>query len=369
MKKYKAAVIGLGFIGPQHIDALHRTALAMPEVICDVNEAAVAEACERYGVHRGCTDWRQVVADPTIDVIHNCTPHALHDEINRAAMMAGKHVYSEKPLSMTAAGAREMVALAKEKGVAAGLNHQYRMNAAVQDMRLRYEQGQVGRALFLGGCYMQESAVLATDWHPKMANTGIARTINDIGIHWVDTAMAVMGQPVTEVLCETFIHHPIRTDAEGGIHPMDTEDTALILLRFADGTPGQITVTKAAMGHMNDLQLQLFGDGCSLEWRQEEPDRLRMGLKNQGYTTLYMNPKTCQEALRPYITTPMGHVMGWPDALRNALNAFYGSIEDGSYRTGKVPYATFADGFAGMAFVEACVKSAKERCWVAVEQL
>ena len=106
-----------------------------------------------------------------------------------------------------------------------------------------------------------------------------------------------------------------------------------------------------------------------MEGRQEEPDRLRIGEIGVGTSVIYPNPRTCQSETRPYITLPIGHVMGWADALRNSVDAFYRSIADESWRTSPQPYASFEDGFRGMAFVEACVRSSKERRWVKVEQL
>ena len=369
MKPLRAAVIGLGFIGPQHIDAIRRVPLALPVALCDNNADHVRTACEQYGVPRGETDWREVLHDPTIDVIHNCTPNALHDEINRQALLCGKHVYSEKPLSMSAQTARELWKLACERKLAAGLNHQYRMNAAVQEMRARLLRGLPGRALMATGCYLQESASRETDWSQRMENTGISRTVADIGVHWVDTACAVLGEPVSEVFADLHTHYPTRTGPDGTRHPVITEDTAFILVRFKSGLPGQFTVSKAANGHKNDLRLNLWCEGYGMEWRQEQPDRLVLGKKETGYETIYMNPRTCQEEVRPYVTTPMGHVMGWPDALRNSVAAFSRSILDGSYLTQSMPCASFRDGFLGMAFIEACVRSSHERRWVEVEQL
>ncbi len=369
MKKLRVAVIGLGFIGVQHIDALRRVPSAEVAAVCTRNEEKLHSICEQYHIEKGCTDWHDIIADPDIDVIHNCTPHRLHDEINRAAILAGKHVYSEKPLSLTTAGAREMVLLAREHHVAAGLNHQYRMNAAVQEMKARLQKGLSGRTLMATGCYLQESGSRPTDWTPKMDNTGIARVLNDIGIHWADTVCAVLGQPIVEVFADTFIHYPVRTDEQGVQHPMNTEDSAMVLVRFADGTPGQLFTSKAANGHKNDLQVCIWGEEYSMEWAQEIPDRLTLGRKGTGFETVYMNPKTCQPETVPYITAPMGHMMGWPDALRNAMNAYYQSISDGTFMNENQPYSTFSDGFMGAAFVEACVRSAKERRWVEVEKL
>lgn len=368
MKALRAAVIGLGFIGPQHIEALRRVPEAEVAAVCDANGDVARETARRWNVEKVYTDWRQVVSDPDIDVVHNCTPHFLHDEINRAAILAGKHVYCEKPLSNSAASAREMWELATAKGVAHGLNHQYRLNAAVQEMRARIKNGVSGKPLMVYGCYLQESASAKTDYDHKMENTGPARALNDIGIHWLDTACCALDQPVTAVMAQLTKHYPVRVDKEGREHAMATEDTGMILLRFADGTPGQLIVSKAACGHKNDLRLNVACEECEMDWRQEIPDRLSVGVKAVGWQSVYMNPRTCQPEVKPYISAPMGHVMGWPDALRNAVQAFYRSIVDGSYAMARQPYATFRDGFAGMAFVEACVRSNREKCWTEVEQ-
>ncbi len=368
MEKLRTGVIGLGFIGMQHVDAIMRVPQTRLTAVCGVNAEEARAVSERYGIEKYYGSWREMIADPDIDVIHNCTPNALHDEINRAAILAGKHVYGEKPLSESAAQAREMTLLAREHGVAAGLNHQYRLNAAVVEMRARFMSGKAGRPLAMSGCYLQESASREDDWNGKMENTGVARALNDIGIHWVDTASFVLGQPVAEVMADIYTHYPTRIGEDGSRHEMHTEDSAFVLLRFADGTPGQLAVSKAANGHKNDLRLDLWCENYSMAWEQETPDRLIVGEKGVGTETVYMNPRLCMEETRPFITAPMGHAMGWPDALRNAVQAFYTSIADGSFRNETQRYATFRDGFAGMAFVEACLRSARDKRWTEVER-
>lgn len=369
MQKIQVGVIGMGFIGSQHMDALRRVPMVEINAICDESPDHLRTRQSRFGIQKAYTDWRELIADPEIDVIHNCTPNAKHDSINIAALNAGKHVYCEKPLSGSAADARRLYALANAKGLANGLNHQYRLNAPVQEMRARFRKGLTGRPLFVFGHYLQESGAQSSDWSHRMENTGIARTINDIGIHWLDTAVCVLGQPVISVMADLSIHYPVRVDAKGQAHTMDTEDTACIMMRFAGGVPGNLIVSKAANGHKNDLYLALECENYGMEWSQEEPDRLKLGIKGSGFETVYMNPAVCQPETLPYITTPMGHVMGWTDALHNAMERFYTSIADGSYQKAKQPYATFADGFRGMAFTEACIQSHKAKKWKDVEQL
>ncbi len=368
MKKIRIGVVGLGFIGFQHMDALRRIPAVELTAVCDANRDNLLAAQTRFDPPKAYADWRELLVDPQIDAVHNCTPNALHDDINLAALQAGKHVYCEKPLSSSAAQARAVWQLAVDKGLAHGLNHQYRLNAPVQEMRARFLNGLAGRPLMIFGQYLQESGSRVTDWSHRMVNTGIARTINDIGIHWMDTACCVLGQPVASVMADLTTHYPIRTDAQGP-HTVDTEDTACVLMRFADGTPGSLIVSKAANGHKNDLRLTMACENYAMEWVQEEPDRLTLGLKEVGFETVYMNPAVCQPETRRYITTPMGHVMGWTDALHNAVEVFYASVLDGSYRSAEQPYATFADGFRGMAFTEACIKSSRTKQWTDVEAL
>ena len=365
MKKYRVAVLGTGFIGPLHIDALGRVPQAEVTAACGLEDETLGALSARCGI-RTCKDWRELVNDSEIDVIHNCLPVGMHDEVNRAALLAGKKVYCEKPLSLTAAGAREITLLAEEKGITVGLTHQYRMNAAVQEMRALAARGLAGRILAATGCYLQESGSREDDWSSRMENTGIARALSDIGTHWADTASCVLGQPITAVMAYLHTHYPVRRDAEGREHEMDTEDTGFILVRFADGTPGQLTVSKSANGHKNDLRLEVWGSDYSLGWEQETPDRLWIGRKGGSCETRYMNPRECQPETKPYITAPMGHVMGWPDALRNAIQAYYNALDGDA---GETRYATFRDGFRHMAFVEACVRSSREKRWVEVEKL
>lgn len=368
MRHIKIGVIGVGFIGALHIEAIRRVPGAEVVALSEPDEITLKAAQERFCVEKGYTDWRDLIADPQIDAVHNCTPNFLHDEVNRAVILAGKHVYSEKPLSTSAKAAKELWALAVEKGVAHGLNHQYRLNAAVQEMRARVRGGDCGRPLMVRGGYYQESMVTA-DYNYRMdPRLGPARALADIGTHWVDTATCVMGQPIVSVMADLHIFHPVRTDPlTGEKHDMKTEDSAFVMLRFADGTPGLMTASKVSCGHKNDLTLSVDATEYSMNWRQEEADRLLLGRREEPNGEWYMNPRTASPEVKPYVLTPAGHAMGWSDALRNAINAYYTSIWDGTYQNHEQPYATFESGYRGNAFVEACIRSSAEKRWTQVE--
>ena len=157
MKKWNVAIIGLGFVGKLHYDALRRLPNVHVRTIVVHKAQDIPLVKENYDADVVTDCWQEAVADPQIQVIHNCTPNALHDEINLAAIGAGKHLYAEKPMSLTTAGAEEVLAAAKAAGIAHAINYQCRMNGAVLEMRARLQRGQAGRPLYVGGQYLQES--------------------------------------------------------------------------------------------------------------------------------------------------------------------------------------------------------------------
>lgn len=198
MKKWNVAIIGLGFVGKLHYDALRRLPNVHVRTIVVHKAQDIPLVKENYDADVVTDCWQEAVADPQIQVIHNCTPNALHDEINLAAIGAGKHLYAEKPMSLTTAGAEEVLAAAKAAGIAHAINYQCRMNGAVLEMRARLQRGQAGRPLYVGGQYLQESVARKTDYTPRrIPETSPARALLDIGVHWADTAGFVMGCPIS----------------------------------------------------------------------------------------------------------------------------------------------------------------------------
>lgn len=369
MKTLRVGVIGTGFIGALHIEAIRRIPNTEVTAISTAPEL-LAEAQARFGVARGYADWRALVADSGVDVVHNCTPNALHDAVNRAVLLAGKPIYAEKPLSTSAAEAAALCALARERHVPNGLNHQYRLNAAVQEMRARIAAGQCGRPLFVRGQYLQEVASRPTDYTPRrFPEDSPARALGDLGVHWADAAQHVLGQPIAAVYAQMFTHHPVRTDARtGAAIPIHSDDTTSVLVRFADGTPGMALFSKAMAGHKNDFTLTVSGEECEYTWCQQSCDRLYVGNRERGNETVFLSRDTASAAAAPYITLPPGHAMGWTEALTNSIRAFYASLADGAWEKQPQPYATFLDGWRGNAFIEACVQSARENRWVELPQ-
>lgn len=369
MKRINAGIIGIGFIGKQHIQAISELPYATVKAMCVHRKEQVQEMKQRYGIAKITTDWRDVIEDPSIDVIHNCTPNALHDEINLAAIRKGKHIYAEKPLSMNTEHARRLAEEAEKIGVANGVNYQYRMNMAVQEMKNRIANGKSGRILFAGGCYLQDSLVRSTDYTKRrVPETSPARALLDIGVHWADTISYVLGQPIVRVYAKMYTHHPIRIDKVTGQEiEIHSDDTTSVLVEFADGTPGQALFSKCMPGHKNDLVVTVSGEKKEYSWKQEECGRIYVGNQEKGIAKEYVSQEFCEPETQPFLSMPPGHEPGWKDAQSNAIAAFYDAIQQKTWKMGKLPYATFQDGLYGNQFVDACLESAKENRWAVLK--
>lgn len=366
MYQLNVAIIGMGFIGKLHYDALCRIPGVHIHTLVVHRSEDVPAVRESYDADNVTDSWQEAVADPRIQVIHNCTPNVLHDPINEAAIAAGKHIYAEKPMSLTTDGAIEILNKAVAAGIAHAINYQYRMNAAVLEMRGRILRGDAGRALYVSGKYLQESVAKRTDYTPRrIPETSPARALLDIGVHWADTAGFVLGVPIRRVYAKMYIHHPVRTDpATGRTIAVHSDDTTAVMVEFADGTPGSALFSKCMLGHKNDLSVTVSGDEREYSWNQERCDWLQVGNRGLGNETVYVDKAVALPDAAPYLTTPAGHAPGWQDALKNAMTAFYSAIRTGAYQKGSVPYATFEDGVMGNRFVDACLASAKQEAWV-----
>jgi len=369
MKTFRIGVVGTGFIGALHMDALRRIPGIEIAAVCETDKNLLPIVKHKFGVNQGFTDWRELVTNPEIDVIHNCTPNHLHDEVNRAAILAGKHIYSEKPLSLTAAGAKELWLLAAEHKIAHAVNHQYRLTAAVQEMKDRIQRNAYGRPLFVRGYYFQESQSRKTDYSKRLVpETSPARALADIGSHLTDIISCIMEQPVVSVMADMHTHHPVRIDPVSKTEvPIHSDDTTAVLFRLRDGTPGMMMVSKVACGHKNDLTVTVDAEEGEITWKQQQPDRLYIGRRDEGNSEIFMNFRQVSDLAKPYTTLPAGHVMGWTDSLRNHIKAFYESIWNGSYLEGNQPYATFEDGWHTNLFIDACIKSSSDRTWVDIK--
>ena len=360
MRKIRVGVVGLGLIGKAHLDALRRLPEVEVTAVCDRDAAALRSIADRYAVPLGTGDPAELI--PCVDAVHNCTPNRLHDPVNRLTIAAGKHVYCEKPLSDTAADALAVWREAERAGVLHGLNHQYRMYPALQEMRARVQSGDAGRIFFAHGRYHQQSGLYAADYGWRMTEGGMSCGLSDIGTHWADAARCVLGQEIVRVMAAVRTIHPVRTKPDGTEIAVSTDDLSCVLMEFSGGAQGMLSVSKVSAGHQNDLALAVDAQHFSMRWRQEDPNRLCFGYKNRPDAELRIAPALVSPDVRDLATLPGGHPLGFNDAIFLALRDFYAAAR-GEIAASAMRCATFADGFAGMAFVEAALESSRTGRW------
>ncbi|WP_413733668.1 Gfo/Idh/MocA family protein [Sodalis sp. RH21] len=379
----KAGIVGTGFIGPAHIEAIRRLGLVEVVALCDTPLAAAQAKAAQLGVPHAYGDIDALLAHPGLDVVHNCTPNHLHAEINRKILRAGKHVFAEKPLCMTVDEARELVAMAEDAGVVHGVSFVYRQFAMVQQAASMLRHGQLGRLFCAHGGYLQDWMLLETDynWRVDAALGGDSRAMADIGSHWCDTVQFVTGRRITEVMADLSIVWPTRKasvpgngtfttkqeDAGYEDRPVSTEDLGFVLFRFDDGSKGCFNVSQVSAGRKNRLNFEVNGSDASLAWDQETPQRLWVGHRARGNQVLSDDPGLMNVDAARSAHFPGGHIEGWPDAFKNMMLQFYTAVGAGrAPAKGHSPFATFYEGAGVMSIIDAIMQSYRQRRWVRV---
>ena len=200
----QAAIIGTGFIGPAHLEALRRLGYVDVVAVAERDQASADQKAKELSIPKAYGDYRQLLADPDIQVVHNCTPNHLHFEVNKAILAAGKHVISEKPLGMNTTESTELVRLAKESGLVNAVNFNYRYMPLVQQARMMCQKNDLGRVLAIHGSYLQDWLLYPTDWNWRLVPelSGESRAVADIGSHWCDMVQFVTGLKIVRVMAD-----------------------------------------------------------------------------------------------------------------------------------------------------------------------
>src|SRR5579864_8427646 len=195
MKSIKTAIFGTGFMGRVHLEAVRRVGSVEAVAIAGRNAEAARRLGTGFSIATTATDYHDVLRDPTIDAVHICTPNAQHFSMSKDALLAGKHVICEKPLTTTVAEAEELASLAAQQGLRNCVCHNLRYYPMVQQMRALREAGDLGEILVVQGTYSQDWLLYDTDWNWRVDAKagGASRSMADIGSHWFDMAEHVTG--------------------------------------------------------------------------------------------------------------------------------------------------------------------------------
>lgn len=386
MGNVKAGIIGAGFISAAHVDALRRLGYVDVAALAgDGDEEARTKAAE-LRIPRAYGDYRELLADKDVQVVHNCTPNWLHFEVSKAALEAGKHVLSEKPLAVNSQQSSALVRLARDLPLVAAVDFNHRSYPQIRQARRMVQAGRLGRVQLGYGGYFQDWMLLATDynWRVDPELGGTSRAIADIGSHWYDLLRFVTGLRATEVFAELRVVHAQRQRPTRGIGPstfsqaddggltegveVRTEDAASVALRLTDGAFASFVVSQVSAGRKNRLLMEIAGTTSALSWDGEDPERLWIGHRGQANEILMRDPCLMDPEARAATRLPGGHPEGWYDALYRSLKDIYDFVAaGGDRRVDKVPFATFQDGHEAILMVEAALRSNAEGRWIRLE--
>jgi predicted dehydrogenase len=376
-----AAVIGTGFIGTVHVEALRRIGVDVRGVLGSSPERG-AERADALSVRHSYASFDDVLADPSVDVVHVTSPNHLHVPQASAILAAGKHVVCEKPLAMTSAESAPLVAQADASGLVNAVNFNIRFYPLHQHVRERIAAGDLGKVRLVTGHYFQDWLLHDTDWNWRLEpdKGGALRAIGDIGSHWLDLMAFMTGLRVESVMADlaTFIGTrrqptgPVETFSteRGGDtveRPMGTEDVASVLLRFTNGARGAMSVSQISPGRKNSLQWEIDGSDGAAAWDAENPDCLWLGHRDRPNEILLRNPALMGPAGRAAAALPAGHVEGFGDTFGALFRAIYADVVAGRPNPDP-PYATFAQGHDEMLVNDAIADSAREARWVDVDR-
>lgn len=374
----RAGVIGTGFIGPVHVEALRRLGVQVV-ALCDLPERA-EETARRLGIPKVYTNHRDLLSSPEVDIVHIAAPNRWHARMALDALAAGKHCVCEKPLAMNTRETREIVARAKASRCIFAVNYNVRFYPAVLQLRKVVTRGELGEIIHVHGSYMQDWLFKETDynWRLLPGEGGKLRAVADIGTHWMDTVSFIMNSPIHSVFADLATWHeqrkrPIgevqtfsKTDAAQKYQNYDvkTEDFAHVLLRFENTARGNLSVSQVAAGRKNCIRIEIYGSKKSAWWCSEHPEVLNFGHRDEANEQAVRGTPVFGPDVAPFLDFPAGHVEGFPDTFKMLFRAVYGAAA--GQRASEQLFATARDGHQEVAVCEAVLKSNQSKRWVKV---
>ena len=382
MKKIKTAIIGSGFMGTAHIEALQRIGGIDIVMIASDDVKNGKTLAEKFSVPAFTSNWQDVIKNNGVNVIHNCTPNHLHFEINKSAIKNDKHIISEKPLTISSTQSSELLQLLKKHNVVNAINHNYRFYPVVQHAKSMVEQGEVGDIFLVHGNYLQDWLYYKTDfnWRLESSLGGNSRAIADIGSHWCDMVQFLTESKIKKVFADLVTIHKTRIKPDKTVEtfkgkekrssvgkeiPIKTEDTGTVLIQFENGTTGVFTVSQVSAGRKNHFSFEVDGSKKSFAWNQENPNELWIGYREKPNEVLIKDPSLLNDKGKKYASYPGGHPEGYPDGAKNLFTSVYDFIRKGKNpQKDKTDFPTFKDGHIENKIVDAILKSNKQKKWI-----
>jgi predicted dehydrogenase len=376
------AVVGFGWMGRVHTQAYarvphHFPQLAMrPELVAVADEAPgrAEEAAAQFGFATTRRDWHEVADDPRVAAVSVTAPNFLHREIGVGLAEAGKHIWIEKPVGLTADDARAVAEAVKAAGVQSAVGFNYRNAPAVAAARDLIRGGELGTVTHARFRLFSDYAA-----HPEGALTwryqrdrGGNGVLGDLAAHGVDLVWYLLGD-IDAVVADTAIFLSERARptgatagharaAGGELGPVENEDYVSSLLRLASGARVVLEASRIAVGEQNNYGFEVHGTGGAVFWDFRRMNELGVSLgdayQDQAVSTVYVGPGHGEyAAFQPGSAT----AMGYDDLKVIEAYAFLRSIAEGaSYGT------TLPDAVRAATVLDAMTRSAESGVWVTV---
>ncbi len=379
MYAISSVVVGTGFIGPVHVEALRRLGIDVKGVMGSSPDRS-EEARASLNLRIAYPDLDTVLADKEVSVVHLAVPNVLHYEYAKRVLQAGKHVLCEKPLAMNAEQSSELVDLAQATGLQAGVCYNIRFYPLNLQVRQMIAAGELGKILSIQGSYVQDWLLYDTDynWRVLAEHGGPLRAVADIGTHWMDLIASLTGLHARAVLADLQTVYQVRKrpvgevrtysgeeegDRERQLVGIDTEDAGSVLFRYGDNARGCLFVSQVTAGRKNCLRYEIAGSKASVAWNSQRPNDLWIGRRDEPSRLLHRDPALLDKKVRPYANYPGGHNEGFPDSFKQCFRSFYTAVAG---KEPEIPYPTFADGHREVILCEKILESHKEEKWVPI---
>lgn len=378
------AVVGTGFIGPVHAEALVRLGLTVRGILGSSPEKSQA-AADSLGLDVAYASYEDILNDDQIDVVHIATPNKTHFDMSKRALEAGKHVVCEKPLAMNATETAELVKVAQaHPNLVSAVNYNIRFYPMAMQAAEIVRSGEIGEIFHIRGGYIQDWLLYDTDWNWRLMSDegGELRAIGDIGTHWMDLMNTISGLKVERLLADLATFVPVHKKprqavatfaGKGQDGPVEydeveitTEDWGAVLFHYEGGARGTMNVSQVCAGRKNQLSFEIAGSKGSVAWNSERPNELWLGHRNRPNEIMIKDHAIMSGPALRHMDYPGGHNEGFPDTFKQLYRAIYNYIDKGDYDAPKY-FPTFEDGHHEVVLSEAILQSHREQRWIAIE--
>jgi len=385
-KDINVGLVGYKFMGKAHSNGLTQlpmffdtSANVVKKAICGRDPEWVEESRQKFGWESCETSWEALIDRKDIDVIDITAPSNVHKEIALAAASKGKHIFSEKPLALCTADAKEMYLAASKAGIKNQVGFNYRFAPAVVLAKKIIDSGKIGKVFHFRGSFLQDWIIdpdfpLVWRLDKKICGSG---SHGDLGAHVIDMARYLVGDfDKVMGMSKTFVkQRPLvekmqglsgKAGADAPLGDVTVDDATIFMTEFKNGALGVFEATRFAAGHKNDMSFEINGDKGSLKFyfermnelwymsRDDEPDM-------QGFRLIQAS-----EGIHNYASHwwPAGHVLGYENTFAHEFYEFYEAIAND-----KPTCPDFYDGMKCCQILDAVDKSVETRTWINVDEI